>query len=338
MKKTGPSNLITDVDGLLVGNAQDTYLNSGVTTVLCEGGAVASVQVLGGAPGTRDTDLLEPHNTVDSVHALVLSGGSAYGLDAATGVQAALREKNIGFEVAGFCVPIVPSAILFDLANGGNKDWGRYPPYREMGYASANSASRAFQIGTAGAGTGALTADLKAGLGSASLVMDNGVTLGALVAVNAVGTTNVAGGAHFWAAPFEVDDEFGGLGMPSPLPQSTTDLRIKFRDNHSPEGASTTIAVIATDAVMTKAEAKRLAIAAHDGFSRAIWPSHTPFDGDLIFSLATGKSGKQLDVNGFLDLCAGAAAVMSRAIARGVYHATPQPNDMLPTWKSRFGK
>ena len=135
-----------------------------------------------------------------------------------------------------------------------------------------------------------------------------------------------------------MDDEFGGLGLPSPLPRSTTDLRIKFRDNHSPEGANTTIAVIATDAVMTKAEAKRLAIAAHDGFSRAIWPSHTPFDGDLIFSLATGKSGKQLDVNGFLDLCAGAAAVMSRAIARGVYHATPQPNDMLPTWKSRFGK
>ncbi|MEX3009404.1 P1 family peptidase [Hoeflea sp. TYP-13] len=337
MIKTGPRNLITDVDGLLVGNAEDQELKSGVTAILCEDAAVASVQVLGGAPGTRETDLLEPHNTLETVNAIVLSGGSAFGLDAASGVQAALREKGVGFEIGPNIIPIVPAAILFDLLNGGNKDWGLYPPYRELGYEAATKATREFATGTAGAGAGAMTADLKGGLGSASATLDNGVTVGALVAVNSVGTANVGGGAHFWAAPFECGAEFGGLGLPSPQPESTTDLRIKFRERHSPEGANTTIATIATDAVLTKAEAKRLAVSAHDGFARAIWPAHTPFDGDLIFSIATGRSGKKLDVDGFLDLCAAAAATMSRAIARGVFEAREEPNDVNPTWQSKFG-
>ncbi|MEM9107555.1 MAG: P1 family peptidase, partial [Pseudomonadota bacterium] len=188
MMKPGPRNLITDVDGVLVGNAEDREVKSGVTALVCEKAAVASYHVVGGAPGTRETDLLEPHNTVDTVNALVLSGGSAFGLDAASGVQSALRERGIGFEVGPHVIPIVPAAILFDLLAGGDKNWALHPPYRELGYEAANAVTREFDIGTFGAGTGATTADLKGGLGSASTVLANGVTVGALVAVNAIGS------------------------------------------------------------------------------------------------------------------------------------------------------
>lgn len=331
--KAGRRNLITDVAGLRVGNADDATLKSGVTVVLCDEPAVAGVQVLGGAPGTRETDLLEPHNIVETVNAIVLSGGSAFGLDAASGVQAALREKGIGFEVGGQCIPIVPAAILFDLINGGDKDWGRYPPYRELGYEAVQNAAQDFAIGTAGAGAGALTASLKGGLGSASTVLENGVTVGALVAANPVGSATVGESRHFWAAPFEIGQEFGGLGYPSPLPANATDISLKFRQQPK-AGANTTIAVIATDAVLTKAAAKRLAIAAHDGFARAIWPTHTPFDGDLVFALATGRSNIAFDPDAATDLYAAAGATMARAIARAVYAATPAAGDLMPVWSS----
>ncbi len=216
--RTGPRNLITDVAGLRVGNAADDRIKSGVTVVVCDEPAVAGVQVLGGAPGTRETDLLEPHNSVEAVNAIVLSGGSAFGLDAASGVQAALREMGVGFEVGGHRVPIVPTAIVFDLRNGGDKDWGRYPPYRELGYEAVQAASADFALGTVGAGTGALVAGFKGGLGSASTVLPNGVTVGALAVVNATGSVTVGRSGHFWAAPWELGDEFGGLGFPSPLP------------------------------------------------------------------------------------------------------------------------
>jgi L-aminopeptidase/D-esterase-like protein len=329
----GPRNLITDVAGVLVGNADDARLKSGVTVVVCEEPTVAGVQVLGGAPGTRETDLLEPHNVVEKVHALVLSGGSAFGLDAASGVQAALREKGIGLEVRGQRVPIVPAAILFDLFNGGDKEWGRYPPYRELGYEAMQATSRDFALGTAGAGTGALAAGLKGGLGSASTVLDSGITIGALVAANPTGSVTVGQSHHFWAAPFEIGDEFGGLGYPSPTPQDARKIALKFRDGAV--GGNTTIAVIATDAVLTNAGAKRLAIAAHDGFVRAIWPTHTPADGDLVFALATGRSGKTLEPHDAIDMYAAAGATMARAIARAVYAATPAENDLMPVWSSR---
>ena len=332
--KAGKRNLITDVAGLRVGNADDTTLKSGVTVVLCDEPAVAGVQVLGGAPGTRETDLLEPHNTVETVNAIVLSGGSAFGLDAASGVQAALREKGIGFEVGGQCIPIVPAAILFDLINGGDKGWGRYPPYRELGYEAVQKAASDLDIGTFGAGAGALTAGLKGGLGSASTVLDNGVTVGALVAANPVGSVTVGESRHFWAAPFEIGNEFGGLGLPSPMPKEANDISLKFRQAPKP-GMNTTIAVIATDGVLTKAAAKRLAIAAHDGFARAIWPTHTPFDGDLVFSLATGKSKVAFDPDQATDLYAVAGATMARAIARAIHAATPAPGDLMPVWSSR---
>lgn len=335
MFRTGPRNLITDVAGLRVGNATDAAIKSGVTAVVCDEPAVASYQVLGGAPGTRETDLLEPHNSVEAINAVVLSGGSAFGLDAASGVQAYLREQGIGFEVGGFRVPIVPAAILFDLKNGGDKDWGRYPPYRELGFVAAQSAAIDFEIGTAGAGTGALSAGLKGGLGSASTVLESGVTIGALAAVNPVGSVTVGRSRHFWAAPFEIGDEFGGLGYSSPMPEDARSILLKFRD--AEVGGNTTITVIATDAVLTKAAAKRLAIAAHDGFARAIWPTHTPADGDLVFALATGKSGIALSPNDAIDLYAAAGATMARAISRSVYAASPADGDLFPAWMVRKG-
>lgn len=331
---SGPRNLISDVAGLRVGNAQDDHIKTGVTAILCDRATTAAVQVLGGAPGARETDLLEPHNTVQHVNAIVLSGGSAFGLDAASGVQAYLRAKKIGFEAAGHHIPIVPAAILFDMHNGGSKNWDRYPPYRELGYQAAENAAEDFALGSCGAGAGALVAGFKGGLGSVSHVLPSGVTIGALVAVNAVGAVTVGDTKHFWAAPFEQGDEFGGLGYPSPMPANAMDLRIKFRNAKPamPPQANTTIGTIATDAVLTKAQAKRLAIAAHDGYSRAIWPAHTPFDGDLIFALATGASGIEPTVEDFIDLCAAAASTMARAVARGVYLATPQENDLFPCW------
>ncbi|RTM00484.1 MAG: S58 family peptidase [Hyphomicrobiales bacterium] len=338
MFRAGPRNLITDVGGLRVGNAADSRLKSGVTVVLCDEPATAGVQVLGGAPGTRETDLLEPQNSIATIHAVALSGGSAFGLDAASGVQAALREKNIGVEVGGFRVPIVPAAILFDLRNGGDKDWGLYPPYRELGHEAVQAATVDFEIGTAGAGTGALTSGLKGGLGSASTLLDSGVTVGALAAVNPTGSVTVGRGRHFWAAPFEIGDEFGGLGYPDPLPRDAREILLKYRDRRvggEAEGSSTTIAVVATDAVLTKAAAKRLAISAHDGFARAIWPTHTPADGDLVFALATGRSGIELGADAAIDLFAAAGATMARAISRGVHAATPADGDLFPVWASR---
>lgn len=334
--RNGPRNLITDVPGLKVGNASDPRVKSGVTVVLCGEPAVAAVQVLGGAPGTRETDLLEPHNAVETVNALVLSGGSAFGLDAASGVQAALRERSIGFEVRGHRVPIVPGAILFDLLNGGDKNWGRYPPFRELGYEATASAATDFAIGTAGAGAGALAAGVKGGLGSASTVLDNGVTVGALVAANPTGQVTVGATRHFWAAPFEIGDEFGGLGLPHPLPADAARVALKFRDHIQP-GMNTTIAVVATDARLSKAASKRLAIAAHDGFARAIWPTHTPIDGDLVFALATGRSGFEPRAEEAIDLYAAAGATMARAIARAVHSATPEPGDLFPTWSMLKG-
>lgn len=331
MSRPGPRNLITDVAGLTVGNAQESKLKSGVTAIVCDRLTTAAVQVLGGAPGTRETDLLEPHNAVEGVNAIIFSGGSAFGLDAAAGVQGLLRERRVGVEVRGEIVPIVPAAILFDLTNGGNKDWGKYPPYRELGWQAAEAAALDFALGSIGAGTGALTAGLKGGLGSASLVLPNGVTVAALAVANAVGSMTVGASRHFWAAPFELDREFGGRGLPSPLPADATAVRLKFREPQPI--ANTTLGVIATDARMTKASAKRLAIAAHDGFARAIWPAHTPFDGDLVFALATGAAGKEVEPEFLPEFFAAAASTMARAIARGVYEAKPEPGDVYPAWR-----
>ncbi|MDH6268971.1 L-aminopeptidase/D-esterase-like protein [Rhizobium sp. SG_E_25_P2] len=332
--KAGPRNLLTDVAGLTVGHVTDPRLKSGVTAILCDPPAVAAAHVMGGAPGTRETDLLEPHNTVQTVDAITLSGGSAFGLDAASGVQSALREMGRGFAVGSVRVPIVPAAILFDLLNGGDKDWERHSPYRNLGYEAALAASAEFELGSVGAGAGALTAGLKGGLGSASAVLPNGFTVGALAAVNALGSATFGATPYFRAATFEIEDEFGGLGLPPHLPEDAARIFTKM-DLGQPKDANTTIAVIATDAILTKAEAKRLAMAAHDGFAHALWPSHTPFDGDIVFALATGASGRRPEPMDFVALSAAAAAVMARAIARGVYSAQAEDGDLLPVWTDR---
>lgn len=345
MSQPGPTNTIVDVAGLSVGNAGDIRLKSGVTVVIPEEPAIASVHVMGGAPGTRDTDLLAPDQTVDRVDAIVLSGGSAFGLDAASGVQAFLREQGRGFAIGPVSVPIVSAAILFDLLNGGNKDWGRYPPYRDLGYRAAAAATvDPPTVGSTGAGLGATTATLKGGLGSASLRLPSGITVGALVAVNAVGSVTIGDTGHFWAAAHEIDGEFGGFGYPSPFPPDATMARLKgaIRDDAGltaadPSlGGNTTIALIATDAILTKAEAKRLAIMAHDGMARAIYPAHTPFDGDLVFALSTGRIRRAEPIADFVDLGIAAADVLARAIARGVYEARHTAGDLVPAWRVKF--
>ena len=326
-------NLLTDVPGLKVGNAVDATLASGVTAILFDEPAVASADVRGGAPGTRDIDLLQPDETVERIDAVVLSGGSAFGLDAPTGVQAWLREQGRGFAIGPVVVPIVPGAIVFDLLNGGNKDWGRFPPYRDLGYAAAANAGHDFALGNTGAGLGATTVNLKGGLGSASATARDGATVGAIVIVNAVGSVTVGDGPHFWAAPFEQNGEFGGHGLPAVMPRDALDIRLKggVRQN-------TTIALVATDATLTKAQAKRLATVAHDGLARAIYPVHTPLDGDVVFAASTCRHAPP-DLTAFAELGALAANVLSRAVARAVYEARALPfPGALPDWDGKFGK
>jgi D-aminopeptidase len=317
------------VPGVLVGNAEDARLKSGVTVLTSDRAFVAAVHVMGGAPGTRETDLLSPDATVSAVDALVLSGGSAFGLDAASGVMAALRRQGRGFVARGQAVPIVPAAILFDLANGGAKDWDA-SPYPALGEAAFAAAAEDFAIGSVGAGTGTLTATLKGGLGSASAVLDNGTTVGALVAVNAIGEVTYDDGRHFWAAPFEIGAEFGGHG-PAPMGPPPR-MRLKGMD----EGVATTIAIVATDALLTKAQARRVAVAAHNGIARAIVPAHTMLDGDLVFAVSTGRQPLSDPIAGVVEIGHAAALCLSRAIARGVHSATTAEGDVLPTWAARF--
>lgn len=327
-----PRNLITDVAGVLVGQADDARLASGVTAIVFAEPAAVAVDVRGGAPATRETDLLEPHRTVERIDAVVLSGGSAFGLDAGAGVQALLRERGRGFAIADIRVPLVCGAALFDLLNGGDKDWGRFPPYRDLGYAAASRAGETFALGTAGAGFGATTVDLKGGLGSASARTRDGHTVGALVAVNACGSVNVGGEAHFWAAPFEVDGEFGGLGFPASVPPAALTPIAKGRP-----GENTTIAIVATDAALTKAQTKELAVMAQDGLARAIYPAHTTLDGDTVFAAATGRRPLADAVNEVAELGAVAANVLARAVARGVFEAKALPGGP-PSWQDRHAK
>jgi L-aminopeptidase/D-esterase-like protein len=277
---------------------------------------------------------LAPESLVETVDAVVLSGGSAFGLDAAAGVMRALAEAGRGLVVGTARVPIVPAAILFDLLNGGDKDWGGEPPYVALGRAAFGAAARTFAHGSVGAGAGATTANLKGGLGSASTRLQSGVTVAALVAVNAVGQATIGDSGHFWAGPFEVAGELGGLGLPAILPDGATRLRHKAEAR---VGDSTTIAVVATDAALTKAQAKRFAVMAHDGLARALWPSHTPLDGDIIFALATARASLDTPID-MVEIGSAGAACMARAIARGVFEATPAPGDIVPTWRERFGR
>jgi L-aminopeptidase/D-esterase-like protein len=333
----GPRNLITDVPGLTVGQAQDAGARTGVTVILPNDRAVCAVDVRGGGPGTRETDVLNGWNLVHSVDAVVLSGGSVYGLAAADGVATWLGAQGRGFGFAPMPgvprSPIVPAAILFDLANGGNKAWGMDPPYRRLGIEAAEKASQVFALGTAGAGYGAGAGALKGGIGSASIRTADGMTVGALVAVNCFGSPVVPGGKHFWAAPFEVGHEFGGLG-PAPNVVEGED----WGETKISAGArqNTTIACVATDVALDTDEMKRVTIMAQDGLARAIRPVHCPFDGDVVFGLSTGRLKlPESPMRNFIITRIGAAAadVLARAIARGVFEATLPPGASGRTWR-----
>jgi L-aminopeptidase/D-esterase-like protein len=331
MIQPGARNLITDVDGVLVGNADDEALRSGVTVILPEAPATAAVDVRGGAPGTREIDSLDPTCLVDGVDAVCLSGGSAFGLDSATGVMAWLKAQGRGFAVGPARIPIVPGAILFDLLNGGDKEWGEETPYRALGLEACEAAGREFRLGNAGAGLGAKAGRFKGGLGSVSAVAEDGVQVGALMAVNCFGSVTVPGSPSFWAWTLEQGGELGG--QPAPRPGPGLDLDYAFE---ALLGASTTIGVVATNVSLDKAQALRVAIMAQDGIARAVRPVHTPFDGDTVFVLSTAQHPLAEPVPASLGrLGLMAADCVARATARGVYAAEPLGD--LPGYRQLHG-
>lgn len=331
----------TALPGVKIGHADDQRAASGVSAILFDRPAIASISILGGAPAGRDTALLEPEMSIETVDALLLSGGSGFGLDAAGGALAALVRMGRGFAIGSVRVPIVPQAILFDLLNGGEKPWLEQtnaspiiPPYWQLGHQAIITAGHEFSLGSVGAGLGATSATLKGGFGAASAEHARGFVVQAFMAVNAIGTTTIGDGPHFWAAPYEQENEFGGLGMPTLMPANALTLRTK---GHASEPA-TTIGAIVTNAALTKAQAKRLAIMAQDGLARAIRPAHASMDGDTIFAAATGDiplrdPAYDLTLIGML-----AADCVARAIARGVYEARALPfPGAIPSWQDRFG-
>ncbi len=334
----GLLNLITDVPGLQVGQADDPKARTGVTVILPDAGrATCAVDVRGGGPGTRETDALNSWNLVHSVDAIVLSGGSVYGLASADGVAAWLgaRKRGYGLSTApGVPVsPIVPAAILYDLANKGDKNWGTNPPYRDLGMRAVEAASRNFMLGTAGAGYGAESGALKGGIGSASFMTKDGISVGAIVAVNSLGSPIVPGTKNFWSGPFEIGKEFGGLGASNAHVTGEDWGQAKVNPGAR---TNTTIACIATDADLDIDQMKRVTMMAQDGLSRAIRPIHSPFDGDVVFGLSTAKQKLKGPSADFMVARIGALAadVLSRAVARGVYEASLPPGMEGKTWRT----
>src|SRR6266446_951870 len=322
MVRPGARNLITDVAGIRVGQAEDLTARSGVTVVLPDAPARAVVDIRGGAPGTRETDALDPASLGVKVDAIVLSGGSAFGLDAASGVMGWLSANGRGFQLRPGTprVPIVPAAILYDLANGG-KFSSEANPYADLGRVAVASAAADFALGNAGAGFGAVAGAYKGGIGSASALIDDAIAVGALVAVNSVGSPLIPGTDVFWAFPLEQDNEFGGRRLTEKLPRLDLDLPQDGKGILR-AGVNTTIAVIATDADISSVELKHIKIMAADGFARALRPSHTPFDGDTAFVLTTALRAIVDDrARALTRIGSVAADCLSRAIARGVYAA-----------------
>ena len=344
LSTTGTRHAISILRGITIGHAEDIQAATGVTAVLFNEPVVASISILGGAPGGRDTALLDTDMTVEKVDALVLSGGSAFGLDAAGGAMAALVAMGRGLAVGTARVPIVPQAIVFDLNNGGKKHWltrddpaagdPAMPPYWQLGHQAIAAATREVPLGSVGAGAGATTANLKGGFGAASAITRGGIHVQAFMVVNAIGSTTIGDGPHFWAGPYEQDAEFGGRGMPPAMPADALPLRIK---GHAAE-PSTTVGVVVTNAILTKPQTKRLAIMAQDGLARAIRPAHAPMDGDTIFAAATGEIALENPLLDLTEIGLLAADCVARAIAIGVHAATALPfPGALPSWQDKFG-
>jgi L-aminopeptidase/D-esterase-like protein len=329
----GTRNLITDVPGLRVGQAQDLAARTGVTVILPDARAVAACDLRGGGPGTRETDALAPENLVEAIDAIVLSGGSVYGLAAADGVVSWLGARGRGYGLVNRPgvpkSPVVPGAILYDVANGGDRDWGEEPPYRRLGREAVEAAGLDFQLGTQGAGTGAMAGVLKGGTGSASILAADGIAVGAVVCVNSFGSVVAGDNRTFWAAPYEMNAEFGGLGAaglsarPDIWDLAKADPQARM---------NTTIACVATDVILTPAQAKRVAIMAQDGLARAIRPVHAPFDGDVVFAMSTGL--RPLEGGDFTIARIGALAAdcLARAVARAVYEARPWAGTDVRCW------
>ncbi len=331
MLRPGPLNLITDVPGLQVGQATDAAVRTGVTALLCPGGWAAAADVRGGGPATREIDVLGLENLVGRTHAVCLSGGSVFGLAAADGVTAVLSARGEGLAVTpgAPAVPIVSAACLYDLGRGGDADWGLSPPYRRLGEIAATAAQPGvFDLGAVGAGRGARAGSRPGGIGSASLQLSPDLVVGALAAVNPVGSVYAADGRSFYAHPFEIDGEFGGVA-PTPGARPEDPFPVLSRMGGGVDlqpGAATTLCVIAVSADLSAAECKRVAMMAQDGLARAIRPAHTPFDGDIVLCVARGPAlavapdrARQVARIG-----AAAADTLARAIARGV-HAAAQP-------------
>lgn len=325
-------NLITDVPGVLVGHADDARIASGATVVLFETPAVGGLAAFGGAPALRDGLLLRPEMTVETIDAFVLSGGSAYGLDAASGAMAYLAAQGRGFGFGATRVPICPTAALFDLTHGGDKAWKR-PPYADFGHAAAAVAAKDFALGTAGAGYGAWTYDLKGGVGSASIVSSRGFVVGALAAVNCAGRVTRGTSAHFWAAAYERGDEFGGLGE-----GAAANDRLDFALTSDLAGA-TTLGIVATDAGFDKARMTRIAIMASGGLALSQRPAFGPGDGDIVFAASTGRAIEAPAYRDLAEIGALAAECLARAIARAVHAATALPFPLArPSWRDRWAR
>lgn len=325
MAMPGPNNSLLDIPGLAVGQAENVEVETGVTVILPDERAVCAVDVRGGGPGTRETDALASHTLVDAVDAVVLSGGSSYGLASADGVAAALGARGQGFGLVDLPgvpkSPVVPSAILYDLANGGDKAWGDNPPYRELGRAALDAVGEPLRLGRAGAGYGARAGALMGGIGSASIETHDGLKAAAIVAVNSFGSVRMPGSSAYWAWPFELGGEFGGARPSADYAFAGEDWG-EAKINPAPR-ENTTIALVATDIALTPAQAQRVAIMAQDGFARAIRPVHTPFDGDVVFAISTAQRDMPAEATDFTLARLGtlAADCLARAIARGVHLA-----------------
>ena len=324
----GKKNLITDIDKIFVGNSQNNLCKTGVTIIHLKEPSIAGYHIMGGAPGTRETDLLSPDKLVQKIDSIVFSGGSVFGLEAASGVCDELKKIKRGFKIRDFSIPIVPSAIIYDLENGGEKKFEKNF-YYDLGVEAFKNISKNVSLGNFGAGKGANTQNLKGGLGSASLEVEN-FTVGALSIVNSYGSTNINNSKFFWASPFEIESEFGNLGLPKDKIKNNFFFKTNSLKN---KRESTTLAVVATDAKLTQSEATRVSIIAHDGIARAIYPSHTQFDGDIVFTISTGEKKLKCPEEDLITIGNAATICISRSIARAIYNALPEKNDLKKCWR-----
>ena len=317
-----PTNTILDVGGLDIGHAHDTEVITGVTVILPHIPVTCAVDVRGGGPGTREICALDDGGLIDQVHGLALSGGSVYGLSAADAVTHWLGARRRGYAPGPAPIPvspIVPAAILFDNANGGDKNW-EHPPFFDLGLAACDASGQDTKTGRVGAGYGATAGLYKGGLGSASESLGD-ITVGALIAANPVGSPFMPGTETFWAWPYEQKEEFGNRTPPQNYSYTPArDTKLEFL---KAAGQSTVIGAVATNAKLSQKQLKRLAIMAQDGIAMAVQPAHTPLDGDTLFALSTGDVPCDTPVQ-LAEIGAAAARCVARALSRGIYKARPK--------------